>query len=80
MATSRLYDDDPFIFELAEITTTVLFDQVDLTTETEADLLERGRVYLADRRRRLAPMLRLRSRVDPIAIWRLEGGSKITRP
>lgn len=78
MATSRLYDDDPFIFELAEITTTVLFDQVDLTTEAETDLLERGRVYLADRRRRLSPMLRLRARVDPIAIWRLQGGSKVT--
>ena len=75
MATSRLYDDDPFIFELAGITTQILFDRLEATEETESDLIDRGKVYLADRRRRLTPLLRLRARIDPIAMWKLEGGT-----
>jgi len=75
-ATSRLYDDDPFIFELADVTTQVLFDRLDVSPETEADLISRGNAYLADRRRLMNPLLKLRARFDPIAMWRLEGGSK----
>jgi transglutaminase-like putative cysteine protease len=77
MATSRLYDDDPFILELADFTTRILFDRLEVTPETESDLLARGRTYLAERRRRLTPTLRLRARVDPIAMWKLEGGSTL---
>lgn len=87
-ATSRLYDDDPFIFELAERASRALFDDaveeaVDSTMTIESndarvrqtdDIIERGRVYIAQRRRRLSPLLRVRLRLDPVAIWRLEGG------
>ncbi|MEN9801750.1 MAG: hypothetical protein RLZ37_875 [Actinomycetota bacterium] len=75
IANSRLYDDDPYIFELADVTTQILFDRLEVSAETESDLLARGALYLADRRRRLALALRLRARIDPIAVWRLEGGS-----
>jgi hypothetical protein len=76
MATSRLYDDDPFIFELADVTTKMLFDQLQVSADAATDLIERGEIYLTQRRRFLTPLLRLRARIDPVAMWKLEGGSK----
>ena len=74
-ATSRLYDDDPFIFEIAERATEELFAS-QATLGDDRLLLERGSAYLQDRRRRLTPARRVRAVIDPIIIWRLAGGSR----
>ncbi len=98
-ATSRLYDDDPFIFELAHLASRTLFEgshDVDgglptpaiasgttdsdstgtgTTDGIENDVFERGRIYIRERRQRMSPRLRIRLRLDPVALWKLEGGS-----
>lgn len=74
-ATSRLYDEDTFIFELAQIASASMYGSSELSSHESEDLDRRGRDYLMERRRRLPWHLRVRARVDPIAMWRLEGGS-----
>ena len=44
-----------------------------------AELAEKGRDYLRERRRRLTWQRRLRAGVDPLVMWRLEGGRKPER-
>lgn len=78
-ATSRLYDDDPLIIELAEIAGRTLFGQHDLTPSEIEDLEERTDTYLAERRSRLMWYHRVRLRLDPIIAWKLAGGSKTGR-
>jgi hypothetical protein len=78
-ATSRLYDEDPFIFELADIASRTLFGQQDPTPAELERLAERTRTYLAERRRRLGWFHRLRSRLDPITVWKLAGGTRQAR-
>ncbi len=75
-ATSRLYDDDEFIVELAQIASASLFGQQLPTSQEIESLDERCRAYLATRRRRLKWHHRIRARLDPIAMWKLEGGTK----
>lgn len=74
LATSRLYDDDPFIFELAHAATRALFAEPDSGEPEGSELLQRGIDYLEERRRRMSPALRLRAVLDPVVIWKLEGG------
>lgn len=73
-ATSRLYDDDTFIFELADLATLSLFSDSTADRDGDENFLARGETYLRDRRRRLPVPLRLRARLDPLVVWRLEGG------
>ena len=80
-ATSRLYDDDSFIFELAEHASRTLFDPMaDASSSSvgsdRSEILASGQLYLAHRRSRLSPLLRIRALIDPVSVWRLQGGSR----
>lgn len=72
-ATARLYNDDTFIVELADVVTRVLFASGPAFAHDEGDLCRRGEDYLKDRISRLALHHRLRIRFDPFLASRLLG-------
>lgn len=76
LATSRLYDDDPFIVELADLAARILFDPTGADSPRARELVVEGPDYLRERRRRLGILRRIRSRFDPFAAWKLEGGTR----
>lgn len=78
-ATSRMWDDDPFITDLAHVVTEILYsgrivdhDEYELQTALT-------RVYLAERIARLPLKTRLRIALDPWVIARLTGTRRSTR-
>lgn len=73
VATSRLWDDDPFITELAEVVTEVLYSSRSLSPAENESLTSRTQVYIGDRIARLPVAARLRLRLDPWLIARATG-------
>lgn len=72
-ATSRLWDDDPFIDELATVVTEVLYADRHLESEESALWLDRTEEYLSNRLARLPWRSRLRTRIDPWTVFTLSG-------
>lgn len=79
VATSRLYDDDPFIEEVAGVVTRTLFGEREIGDELSVDLRDRGALYLKERRSRLPLGKRLRAGFDPFVILRLQGARPRSR-
>lgn len=73
VATSRLWDDDPFITELAQVVTEVLYSSRSLDVAEYEALTTRTQMYLTERISRLPLGSRLRLRLSPWVIARVTG-------
>ncbi|MGA0878047.1 MAG: transglutaminaseTgpA domain-containing protein [Ilumatobacteraceae bacterium] len=72
-ATSRLWDEDPFIDELAAVVTEHLYAGRRFDSEESRSWQERTDTYLSTRLARLPWRTRMRARVDPWAVFSLSG-------
>lgn len=72
-ATSRLWDDDPFIGELATTVTESLYDGRRRDDDASTVWADRTETYLSARRTSLPWQLRLRMHIDPWTQFKLSG-------
>lgn len=76
VATSRLWDDDPFIIELSQIVTEMLYSGRIITQDEYEKWTRRTEAYLTERIARLPRHTQLRIRTDPWVVYRLTGGRR----
>ena len=75
-ATSRLWDDDPFIVRIAQVVTETLYSGRMLDPEELQVWIDQTDQYLKDRISRLTFRARLRTRFDPLTIYRMTGARR----
>jgi len=76
-ATSRLWDDDPYIVQLAQVVTETLYSGRVMDLQEQQLWINQTEQYLRDRISRLTFGARLRMRFDPLTIYRMTGAQRL---